>query len=97
MKRFGQVTREARMARGWSLQTAADRLCTFKGYVCGIERGNINPPSPKLIKRYAAVFGLSFDDLLARAAIEKLPKAVKLETVYDLLRERIDSRRPKTA
>lgn len=91
MKRFGEVVKEARTSRVWSLSEAARRLGTFKGYVCGIERGALRPPSPRLIKKFAAVYGLSYDDLLARSAVEKLPKGVNLTTVYDHLRSKINA------
>ena len=77
MERFGVVVKRVRLEKGWTLEQVAKKLGTHKGYVSGIETGKVNPPSAKLVRRYARTLGRDEKDLLRRAHTEKAPKAVR--------------------
>lgn len=77
VNRFGELVREKRKALGWSLEKAATELRTFKGYICGIERGTTNPPSPKLTARMARIYGIPEAELVLLGYVEKAPKIIR--------------------
>ena len=79
MNRFGTLIRQKRMERGWSLKQAAERLLTFKGYICGIERGTLNPPSPRMTQRIAKLYGLDEEQLILLGYVEKAPAKIRTE------------------
>ena len=79
MNRFGALIRQKRIQRGWSLKQAADRLTTFKGYICGIERGTLNPPSPRMTQRMARLYGLDEEQLILLGYVEKAPLKIRGE------------------
>jgi transcriptional regulator with XRE-family HTH domain len=79
MNRFGTLIRQKRMERGWSLKQAAERLLTFKGYICGIERGTLNPPSPRMTQRIARLYGLDEEQLILLGYVEKAPVKIRGE------------------
>lgn len=79
MNRFGSLIRQKRMQRGWSLKQAADRLFTFKGYICGIERGTLNPPSPRMTQKMARLYGLDEEQLIMLGYVEKAPSRIRTE------------------
>lgn len=92
MKTFGVVIKEARTSKGWSLKQAADKLGTFKGYICGIENGNLNPPSPKVVLKMAQLYELDFGELLALRAMAKIPKGTNVLALYHLIEGVISER-----
>ena len=74
---FGELIRDARKAAGLTLDETAKRLGTHKGYISGIERGKVSPPSAKYIPKIAKMFDLPEVSLLALAHAEKSPKKVR--------------------
>ena len=92
MNRFGALIRQKRKQRGWSLKQAADRLLTFKGYICGIEKGSINPPSPTMTQRIARLYGLDEVQLILLGYVEKAPLRIR-----NTLRRRVYSSQPLPA
>jgi transcriptional regulator with XRE-family HTH domain len=57
VSRFGDLVRKLRKERGLTLEAVAGKIGTHKGYVSGIENDKVNPPSIKIIKKYAKVLG----------------------------------------
>lgn len=93
MKSFGEIVRAARKSRLMSLKQLADAAGTFKGYICGIEKGTLNPPSPTMIRRLSQALGLDYNELLASSAFEKLPKGLRFSTLKSILEQAIASGR----
>jgi transcriptional regulator with XRE-family HTH domain len=79
MSRFGTHVRKLRTESGLSLAGLARKLGTRKGYVCSIELGRNNPPSVKLIRKYAEVFGVDERDLVMLAWVDKAPPVIRRE------------------
>lgn len=79
MKSYGSVIREARQARGWTLQELANKAGTNKGYVSGIETCSVRPPASKISTRLAKALSLDPKDLLRRAWAEKAPEPIRAE------------------
>lgn len=77
MSAFGDLVREKRKAMGLSLEKAAKKLDTFKGYICGIEKGKTNPPSAKLTARMARLYGIKEKDLILLGYVEKAPRVIR--------------------
>lgn len=82
--RFGTHLREIRHRRGLSLEATADQAGIRKGYLSGIERNQVNPPSPPVIRELARVLGTPKKRLLLMATIEKAPDEIRgdLETAF---------------
>jgi transcriptional regulator with XRE-family HTH domain len=76
MRRFGELIREARHARGWSLQECAHRAGTFKGYLCQVETGILPAPSVRVVKRLCRTLGLLSSEMITIAYWEKRPKGL---------------------
>ena len=85
MTRFGILIRDLRRKRGLTLDTVAEKAGTGKGYVSGIERGKVSPPSPKFLKKLSRILKCDYRELLVRAHLEKAPQEVRREMVglYD--------------
>lgn len=77
MPTFGSYIKDLRSLKGWTLQTLAEKCGTHKGYASGWETGSVNPPSPKIVKKLAAVLGVKELPLLLMAYAEKAPKEIK--------------------
>lgn len=88
MLNFGQEIKAARLKKGWRLQDVAQRVGTFKGYVCGIETCTINPPSERMTRKFVRVLGLDIDRMLALIVLQKR-KAASLEAIVNVAQEMI--------
>ena len=60
-----------------TLDAVARRISSHKGYVSGMERGKVNPPSPKVVRRIARAFGVDEMDLLELAEVDKTPLVIR--------------------
>lgn len=85
MKTFGTVVREARIARGLTLEKLARRIGSHKGYVSGFEQGKVSPPSIKILPKLARALELPPQELMALAWWEKRPKALTVEAAHALI------------
>jgi transcriptional regulator with XRE-family HTH domain len=81
MSNFGTQIRRLRKERGWSLNILAKKLGTQKGYLSGIENGKVNPPSVKLLKRFAKVFEQDEKAMLRMAWADKAPELIREDTL----------------
>lgn len=81
MSNFGELMRRLRRERGFSLKTVARKLATQKGYLSGIENGKVNPPSAKLVKRIAQLYGQDERMLLRLAWADKAPTLIREDAV----------------
>lgn len=75
--KFGTHLRAIRHQRGLSLEKTADLAGIRKGYLSGIERNHVNPPSPPVIRELARVLGTPKKRLLLMATIEKAPDEIR--------------------
>ncbi len=55
MRRFGDLARDTRIGARISLRRLADELGLSAAYVSDIERGNRNPPSTEVIRKWAGI------------------------------------------
>ena len=89
-KPFGQVLREKRMAKGYTLRKFAQLVDVSPTYLSQVEQMNVDPPTADRVKRMAEVLGESVDELSALAGriTEDLPAIIHEEPkgVPDLLR-----------
>lgn len=76
---FARRVRELRREAGITLEVAAMRIGTHKGYVSGIETGKVPPPSPRFVRKFAEVYGVDEKELLRLAQVEKIPPAIRGE------------------
>lgn len=81
MSNFGELMRRLRRERAYSLKTVARKLGTQKGYLSGIENGKVNPPSAKLVKRIAQLYGQDERMLLRLAWADKAPSLIREDAV----------------
>ncbi len=81
MSNFGVLLRRLRKEHGWSLNTVAKKVGTQKGYLSGIENGKVNPPSPKLLRKFARIFEQDESALLRMAWADKAPELIREETL----------------
>ena len=79
MSVFGDLVKDLRRHRGWTLEYVARKIKSHKGYVSGIENDKVNPPSAKIVKRFARIFGEDMRKLLRLAAAAKVSAEVREE------------------
>lgn len=77
MRRFGSVIREARLAKGLTLQAVATKAGTFRGYISAIENARVSPPAAGMTVKLAHALGLDPKDLLKRGLVEKAPSLIR--------------------
>ena len=81
MSMFGEHIRSLRKERGLTLEQVARKVGTHKGYVSGIETGKVRPPSVKLIRKLAKVFGQDEKSLVRMAWVDKAPALIRDEAL----------------
>ena len=74
---FGDLVKRLRKERGLTLEVVAKKLGSHKGYVSGIENGKVNPPSVKMLKKYARIFGSDPRSFVRLAWVDKAPELIK--------------------
>jgi transcriptional regulator with XRE-family HTH domain len=62
MTPFGQLIRKLRVERGITMTALAEELEVSPAYLSALEHGHRGRPSPMLIDRICAYFGLIWDD-----------------------------------
>ncbi len=77
MKRFGEVIKQRRRFLGLTMEAVGKKSGTHKGYICGIEKGTVNPPAPGMTAKIARVLKLPADPLLYMAWVEKAPRKIR--------------------
>ena len=82
---YGRVLHDARKKRGLTLDQLARKAGTKKGYVSGIERGKVNPPSARHTKKFCKALGLPLDLMFLLAAVEKIKPLETQKTVIRAL------------
>lgn len=68
-----------------TLEAVAKKLGSHKGYGSGIETDKVNPPSVKLIRKFAKIFGQDARTLARLAWVDKAP-AILREDAEDFLK-----------
>lgn len=94
MSNFGVLLRRLRKDLGWSLNTVAKKVGTQKGYLSGIENGKVNPPSPKLLRKFAKLFDQDESALLRMAWADKAPPLIREETLRLMAQADLDENIP---
>jgi len=84
---FGELVRRLRFENRWTLSDLERKVGVRKGYLCQIETGAVNPPSPRVVRRMAIVFGFERRKLLALAHAVKADKEVRDALVALVMRE----------
>jgi transcriptional regulator with XRE-family HTH domain len=74
---FGDLVRKLRKEKGLTLEAVAKKIGSHKGYVSGIENDKVNPPSVKIIKKYAKLFGQDARALARLAWVDKAPEILR--------------------
>jgi transcriptional regulator with XRE-family HTH domain len=66
-----------RKDQGITLEAVAKKIGSHKGYVSGIENDKVNPPSIKIIKKFAKLFGQDARELARLAWVDKAPEILR--------------------
>jgi transcriptional regulator with XRE-family HTH domain len=74
---FGDLVRKLRKEKGLTLEAVAKKIGSHKGYVSGIENDKVNPPSIKIIRKYAKLFGQDARVLARIAWVDKAPEILR--------------------
>jgi transcriptional regulator with XRE-family HTH domain len=74
---FGDLVWKLRKEKGLTLEAVAKKIGSHKGYVSGIENHKVNPPSIKIIKKYAKLFGQDARALARLAWVDKAPEILR--------------------
>jgi transcriptional regulator with XRE-family HTH domain len=77
VSRFGDLVKKLRKDKGLTLEDVAKRIGSQKGYVSGIENGKVNPPSVKIIQKYAKVLCQDAREFVRLAWVDKAPSIIK--------------------
>lgn len=90
-KPFGQILREKRVAKGFSLRKFAERLDVSPTYLSQVEQGNAAPPTAERVRHMAELLGENADALTAMAGRcpDDLPGIIQKRPLQmpELLRE----------
>ena len=87
MKTFGERVREARKARGWSLERCATKARMGKSFCSEIETGKRRAPDPAITRRLCKALGLPAAEMIALAFWEKRPKELSPGQLLRLLED----------
>jgi transcriptional regulator with XRE-family HTH domain len=88
-QRFGDVLREKRIAKKFSLRKFAELVGISPTYLSQVEQSNIDPPTAERVQRMAELLEENPDELIALAGrvADDLPAIIREKTeVPDLLR-----------
>ena len=85
MSHFGALVKQLRKEKNMTLEAVAKRIGSHKGYVSGIENDKVNPPSVKVILKYAKVFDQDPKTLVRLAWVDKAPSILR-DDAEDFLR-----------
>ena len=77
MSHFSDLVKRLRKDKGLTLESVAKKIGSHRGYVSGIENNKVNPPSVKIIKKYAKVFGQDARTLARLAWVDKAPEILR--------------------
>ena len=77
MSPFGVLVHALRKGRGLTMQVVARKVGTHKGYISGIENGKVNPPSVRVIQKYARVLEQDAKHLVRLAWVDKAPEIIR--------------------
>lgn len=84
MSNFGDLVKRLRKERGLTLEAVAKKIGSHKGYVSGIENDKVNPPSVKIIRKFARLFAQDEKTLVRMAWVDKAPEIIR-EEVQEVL------------
>jgi transcriptional regulator with XRE-family HTH domain len=88
---FGQVLREARLAKGITLRKFAEMVGISPTYLSQVEHDNVDPPTAERVHKMANLLGASADEwtALAGRVPEDLPAIIQKQptAMPELLRE----------
>lgn len=79
MSNFGDLVKRLRKEKGLTLEAVAKKIGSHKGYVSGIENGKVNPPSVKIIRKFAKLFAQDERTLVRMAWADKAPPLIREE------------------
>ena len=79
MSNFGDLVKKLRKDKGLTLEAVAKKIGSHKGYVSGIENGKVNPPSVKIIRKFAKLFTQDERTLVRMAWADKAPALIRDE------------------
>ena len=77
MNTFGDVVHALRKQARMTLEVAARKIGTHKGYISGIEGRKVNPPSVGIVRKFARLFKVDEQDLVELAVVSKSPPFVR--------------------
>ena len=77
MSNFGDLVKRLRKERALTLEAVAKKIGSHKGYVSGIEDDKVNPPSVKIIRKFARLFGQDERTLVRIAWADKAPDIIR--------------------
>jgi transcriptional regulator with XRE-family HTH domain len=79
MSHFGDLVRKLRKEKKMTLEAVARGVGSHKGYISGIENGKVNPPSEKLIGKFAQVFQWDERQMVLLSYVDKAPEMIREE------------------
>jgi len=74
---FGDLVKRLRKEKGLTLEAVAKKIGSHKGYVSGIENDKVNPPSVKIIRKFAKLFSQDEKTLVRIAWADKAPQIIR--------------------
>jgi transcriptional regulator with XRE-family HTH domain len=93
MKRFGQIVRQALRDRDMRGNYLATKLGISRSYVSGMSTCKLRPPTASMIVRISKLLGLDPETMLCVAWLEKRPKGLGIQAIYDFVWKELDSKR----
>ena len=83
---FGELVNRLRRESNLTLEQVAKKIGSHKCYVSGIESGKVNPPSTRLIRKFAKLFDQDERRMVLIAWVDKAPAIIR-DDVTRLLNE----------
>jgi transcriptional regulator with XRE-family HTH domain len=90
MSNFGDLMKRLRKEQGLTLETVAKKIGSHKGYVSGIENDKVNPPSVKIIRKFAKLFRQDEKMLVRIAWADKAPALIREDALRAVAHAELD-------
>ena len=86
-KRFGDILRKIRKVRGKSIYELAREAEVDGGYISRLENAHRNPPTPKVLQKFADALNIRIDLLMLAAGYLEFDESGKRISEEDVLRK----------
>jgi SOS-response transcriptional repressor LexA len=86
-RQFGNILRKIRKVRGLSIYELAEKANVDAGYISRLENAHRNPPSPKVLQRFAEALSVRVDILMLAAGYLEYDSSGKVMSEEEIIKK----------